>query len=128
MAAAAAAFAVPSPKSSPLASRELNSAFLSGSPLKSLCLHAKARRSKDRTALSLVMASGGEPSGGGRFYFNFTGFPFPLGPFLNRQTLRYEVSYTLFDRFNSRCLLWFQQIKLAAFSLIKFKMFSGTAI
>lgn len=113
--AAAVAFAVPSPKSSPLASRELNSAFFSGSPLKGLCsLHAKARRSKDRTELSLVMASaasGGEPSGGGRFYFNFTGFPFPLGPFLNRQTLRYEVSYTFFDRFNSRFLLWFQQIK-----------------
>ncbi|ERN10317.1 hypothetical protein AMTRI_Chr10g880 [Amborella trichopoda] len=27
----------------------------------------------------------------GRFYLNFTGFPFPLGPFLNRRTFRYEV-------------------------------------
>ncbi|KAL1538756.1 hypothetical protein AAHA92_27462 [Salvia divinorum] len=87
---AAAAFAVPLPKSSPLASRELNSAFLSGSPLKGLCLQAKSRRSKNRSELSLVVAAaagGGE----GRFYFNFTGFPFPLGPFLNRQTLRYEA-------------------------------------
>ncbi|KAJ7557715.1 hypothetical protein O6H91_04G006600 [Diphasiastrum complanatum] len=29
--------------------------------------------------------------GGGRFYFNFTGFPFPLGPFLERRTIRKEV-------------------------------------
>lgn len=94
--AAAAAFAVPLPKSSPLSSRELNSSFLSGPPLKALRLPAKSRRSKDRTELTMVMAAtaaGGETSGGGgRFYFNFTGFPFPLGPFLNRQTLRYEVS------------------------------------
>ncbi|KQK05449.1 uncharacterized protein LOC100838386 [Brachypodium distachyon] len=34
-----------------------------------------------------------ETSGGGpgRFYFNFTGFPFPLGPFLNRRTIRTEA-------------------------------------
>ncbi|KAH7440805.1 hypothetical protein KP509_03G011300 [Ceratopteris richardii] len=32
-------------------------------------------------------------SGGsrGRFYFNITGFPFPLGPFLERRTIRKEV-------------------------------------
>ncbi|KAG6398367.1 hypothetical protein SASPL_139825 [Salvia splendens] len=86
----AAAFAVPLPKSSQLASRELNSAFLSCSPLKGLCIQTKSRRSKNRSELSLVVsaASGG---GEGRFYFNFTGFPFPLGPFLNRQTLRYEA-------------------------------------
>lgn len=28
---------------------------------------------------------------GSRFYFNFTGFPFPLGPFLERNTVRTEV-------------------------------------
>ncbi|XP_047959900.1 uncharacterized protein LOC125205130 [Salvia hispanica] len=87
---AAAAFAVPLPKSSQLASRELNSAFLSCSPLKGLCIQTKSRRSKNRSEPSLVVsaaAGGGE----GRFYFNFTGFPFPLGPFLNRQTLRYEA-------------------------------------
>ncbi|KAL3159305.1 hypothetical protein ABBQ32_011259 [Trebouxia sp. C0010 RCD-2024] len=28
---------------------------------------------------------------GGRFYFNFTGFPFPLGPLFARQTVRCEV-------------------------------------
>lgn len=29
---------------------------------------------------------------GGRFYFNLTGFPFPLGPLFARQTVRTEVS------------------------------------
>ncbi|EIE22041.1 hypothetical protein COCSUDRAFT_16894 [Coccomyxa subellipsoidea C-169] len=28
---------------------------------------------------------------GGRFYWNITGFPFPLGPLLTRRTIRYEV-------------------------------------
>jgi hypothetical protein len=28
---------------------------------------------------------------GGRFYWNITGFPFPLGPLLRRRTIRYEV-------------------------------------
>ncbi len=28
---------------------------------------------------------------GGRFYFNVTGFPFPLGPLFARQTVRTEV-------------------------------------
>jgi hypothetical protein len=32
-----------------------------------------------------------ERGGAERFYFNFTGFPFPLGPFLNRRTIRTEV-------------------------------------
>lgn len=28
---------------------------------------------------------------GGSSYFNFTGFPFPLGPFFDRKTIRKEV-------------------------------------
>jgi hypothetical protein len=28
-----------------------------------------------------------------RFYFNFTGFPFPIGPLLFRKTTRTEVRY-----------------------------------
>lgn len=28
----------------------------------------------------------------GQFYFNFTGFPFPLGPFFTRRTVRCEAS------------------------------------
>jgi len=50
---------------------------------------------KKRDLTGLVVASATESSirsGGGRFYFNFTGFPFPLGPFLNRRTIRTEVS------------------------------------
>ncbi|KAL8471669.1 hypothetical protein ACS0TY_029070 [Phlomoides rotata] len=86
----AAAVAVSLPKSSPAASRELNHSFLSGSPLKGLLFQVKPRISKDRNQSSLVV-SAGEAKGGGRFYFNFTGFPFPLGPFLNRRTLRYEA-------------------------------------
>ncbi|KMZ75420.1 hypothetical protein ZOSMA_114G00170 [Zostera marina] len=33
----------------------------------------------------------GDDGKGGRFYLNFTGFPFPLGPFFNRRTIRTEV-------------------------------------
>ena len=33
-----------------------------------------------------------EASQGSQFYFNFTGFPFPLGPLLKRPTVRTEVS------------------------------------
>ncbi|KAL9227007.1 hypothetical protein vseg_002755 [Gypsophila vaccaria] len=36
-------------------------------------------------------SGGGGGGGGGRFYLNITGFPFPLGPFLNRRTIRTEV-------------------------------------
>lgn len=32
-----------------------------------------------------------------RAYFNFTGFPFPLGPYLERKTIRYEVVYITYD-------------------------------
>ena len=34
-----------------------------------------------------------------RFYINFTGFPFPLGPFLNRRTIRTEVSFCSISQF-----------------------------
>ena len=36
--------------------------------------------------------SGRETSQGSQFYFNFTGFPFPLGPLLKRPTVVTEVS------------------------------------
>ncbi|KAK1698190.1 hypothetical protein QYE76_014887 [Lolium multiflorum] len=35
--------------------------------------------------------SSGSASSSSRFYFNITGFPFPLGPFLNRRTIRTEA-------------------------------------
>jgi hypothetical protein len=46
-----------------------------------------------------------ETSGSGRFYFNFTGFPFPLGPFLNRRTIRTEVTFLVRPQAASLLLL-----------------------
>ncbi|XP_017695884.1 uncharacterized protein LOC103696205 isoform X2 [Phoenix dactylifera] len=51
-------------------------------------------RSKDLIGLvvaSAAAASSSDSRGAGRFYLNFTGFPFPLGPFLNRRTIRTEI-------------------------------------
>lgn len=39
----------------------------------------------------LSVAATSQSSRPGRFYFNITGFPFPLGPFLERRTVRKEV-------------------------------------
>ncbi|KAL6620522.1 hypothetical protein ACP70R_035661 [Stipagrostis hirtigluma subsp. patula] len=52
------------------------------------------RSRRPRLAVSASSSSPGaeaEAGGGERFYFNFTGFPFPLGPFLNRRTIRTEA-------------------------------------
>ena len=46
-----------------------------------------AREAGSRTEQSKPAASDR-----GRFYWNITGFPFPLGPLLKRRTVRYEVS------------------------------------
>ena len=35
---------------------------------------------------------GREEKKGSQFYFNFTGFPFPLGPLISRPTVRVEVA------------------------------------
>lgn len=94
-------FAVSYPKSTivqnPVPLKDPNSNFLGGS-LKTLSLQLKPR-GKKRDISNLVVASAGniiaETSSKGdssRFYLNFTGFPFPLGPFLNRRTIRTEVS------------------------------------
>ncbi|CDP02284.1 unnamed protein product [Coffea canephora] len=68
-------------------------AFLGGSPLNGLSFQLKPKVIKN---VNLVVASGKaisstSGSSGGRFYFNITGFPFPLGPFLNRRTIRTEA-------------------------------------
>lgn len=51
--------------------------------------------SRSKGFIGLVVASAAastsDSRGAGRFYLNFTGFPFPLGPFLNRRTIRTEV-------------------------------------
>ncbi|XP_050380317.1 uncharacterized protein LOC126797678 [Argentina anserina] len=97
-----AAITVSSPKSTilqkPISHRELGSGFL-GNSLKGLTLQLKPRN-KNKDAANLVVASAKQTtregisstrSGGDRFYINFTGFPFPLGPFLNRSTTRTEA-------------------------------------
>ncbi|KAJ4707386.1 Lysine-tRNA ligase [Melia azedarach] len=91
-----AAVTVSSPKSSflqnPVFLRDPRSSLYGGS-LKSFSLQLKSR-SRKRDFSSLVIASAGEittSNSRGRFYLNFTGFPFPLGPFLNRRTIRTEV-------------------------------------
>uniref|UniRef100_A0ACD5T8L9 Uncharacterized protein n=1 Tax=Avena sativa TaxID=4498 RepID=A0ACD5T8L9_AVESA len=51
-------------------------------------------RGRPRLAVSASTAeetSTGSASSSSRFYFNITGFPFPLGPFLNRRTIRTEA-------------------------------------
>lgn len=106
-----ATVAVPSPKSSilqkqnPVSLRDPNCSFLGGSSLKQLKPRNK-RRDADH-AISLVVPSASLATNtpttttttnrGGRFYFNFTGFPFPLGPFLNRSTIRTEVCFFAFN-------------------------------
>ena len=100
MAAAIAGF---SPKSThlhnPISFKGPHSSFPGGS-LKSLCLQSKPRN-RNSDFISLVVASASSRSStnssdGGRFYINFTGFPFPLGPFLNRRTFRTEVVIFIF--------------------------------
>lgn len=56
--------------------------------------HVSAPPHRSRRPRLSVSASAGVEgtSGSERFYFNFTGFPFPLGPFLNRRTIRTEVT------------------------------------
>jgi hypothetical protein len=60
-------------------------------------LFSTVRLRTRRPRLIAVSASAAETeaeaaSGSERFYFNFTGFPFPLGPFLHRRTIRTEVT------------------------------------
>ncbi|KAK4279420.1 hypothetical protein QN277_011205 [Acacia crassicarpa] len=115
------AIAIASPKSSvlqnPLSFNESSSNFLGGS-LKGLCLDPKLTQQR-RNFTSLIVASAGtstavttqnsgKPSG--RFYFNFTGFPFPLGPFLNRRTIRKEAV--------KGCIWLFEQEQALGFSSV----------
>nr|XP_043632065.1 uncharacterized protein LOC122603430 isoform X2 [Erigeron canadensis] len=79
--------------------KQPNSKFLSGSQLESFSINLKPiSKCKARIFPSLVVSasagttgSSGGGGSGGTFYVNFTGFPFPLGPFLNRPTTRTEV-------------------------------------
>lgn len=100
----AAAISVFSPKSTTALQRldllkQPNFKFLSGSPSEGFSLNLKpggGSKAKEFPGL-VVSASAGTTTtataggGSGRLYVNFTGFPFPLGPFLNRRTIRTEV-------------------------------------
>ncbi|KAH9740234.1 Lysine-tRNA ligase [Citrus sinensis] len=97
----AAAIAVSSPNPTILqnliAIRDSSSGFFGGT-LSGFSFQLKSR-SRKRDISTLVVASSSaagditrsSKSDSGRFYLNFTGFPFPLGPFLNRRTIRTEV-------------------------------------
>ncbi|KAF7130514.1 hypothetical protein RHSIM_Rhsim10G0047200 [Rhododendron simsii] len=95
---------------------EPNPNFLCGSPLKGLCFQLKPKKSKSRDRrISFAVASAttttaGDDGSGGRFYLNFTGFPFPLGPFLNRRTIRTEAV--------KGCIWLFEQEQALGFSSV----------
>ncbi|KAF6171736.1 hypothetical protein GIB67_007257 [Kingdonia uniflora] len=83
-----------------------------GGFLKGFCLELKPR-SKRKDFNSLVVASSSNDSssnGGGRFYFNVTGFPFPLGPFLNRSTVRTEAVKNFIWLFEQEQALGFSSV------------------
>ncbi|XP_073004838.1 uncharacterized protein [Typha latifolia] len=66
-----------------------------------------------RDSIGLVVASATSSSGRGgseRFYLNFTGFPFPLGPFLERRTTRTEAV--------KGCIWLFEQEQALGFSSV----------
>ncbi|KAE9612631.1 hypothetical protein Lal_00005858 [Lupinus albus] len=71
--------------------------FLKGTATTTLCFHLKPKQLQTRVLTNVVVASSINPTSvttnnaSSRFYFNFTGFPFPLGPFLNRITIRTEA-------------------------------------
>lgn len=86
-----------------------SSRFLKGCPLHSFSLNIKPVCSnKARIFPSLVVSASAKTTtstttsggGGGTLYVNITGFPFPLGPFLNRSTIRTEVKKRNFLAFS----------------------------
>uniref|UniRef100_A0A0E0L4K0 Uncharacterized protein n=1 Tax=Oryza punctata TaxID=4537 RepID=A0A0E0L4K0_ORYPU len=87
MAAAASAAAVASTAPQPLRPR-------AGTPRRGIAVpshRAGAPRPRLAVSASSTTETTSERGGAERFYFNFTGFPFPLGPFLNRRTIRSEA-------------------------------------
>ncbi|CAH1437594.1 unnamed protein product [Lactuca virosa] len=117
----AAAISVLLPKSTTIdLLKQSNSKFLSGCPLEGLSLNFKpgyANKPRDLDFPRLIVsASAGTTTttttggGSGRFYVNFTGFPFPLGPFLNRRTIRTEAV--------KDCIWLFEQEQALGFSSV----------
>lgn len=84
-----------------------NNTFVGGYSLKSLSVVSHLLKPSKKTSrygpcrLVVASSSGNTTTtqltqASGRFYFNITGFPFPLGPFLNRRTFRTEVTFSIF--------------------------------
>ncbi|XP_047314754.1 uncharacterized protein LOC124918757 isoform X1 [Impatiens glandulifera] len=98
----------------PISSTESNSTFLGGFALKCFPQSKFRKVNKSGYSVKLVVASTGGGAatgdGSGRFYLNFTGFPFPLGPFLNRRTIRTEVV--------KDCIWLFEQEQALGFSSV----------
>ncbi|KAJ8750330.1 hypothetical protein K2173_014245 [Erythroxylum novogranatense] len=115
-----AVITIASPKSrilqNPIPSKDPSYSFY-GVSLKSLSSQLKPRNKRNGD-ISLVVAATNSTasstdtknSGGGRFYLNFTGFPFPLGPFLNRRTIRTEAV--------KGCVWLFEQEQALGFSSV----------
>ncbi|KAG6777640.1 hypothetical protein POTOM_017466 [Populus tomentosa] len=101
----------------PSSLKDLNSSFLGG-PLKDVSSQLKPRRERtDKFSLVIAAPSNTSTStctnsgGGGRFYLNFTGFPFPLGPFLDRRTIRTEaVKIRMYRAIRTRASIRFSRV------------------
>ncbi|XP_058070229.1 uncharacterized protein LOC131219220 [Magnolia sinica] len=113
--AVAAAASSSIPKSDILSLRKPSPSFLGGS-LKDLSTFQIKPKSRGRDFKSFVVeafttsSSSSSSSSNGRFYLNFTGFPFPLGPFLNRRTIRTEAV--------KDCIWLFEQEQALGFSSV----------
>ncbi|KAL3695776.1 hypothetical protein R1sor_009852 [Riccia sorocarpa] len=61
------------------------------SSLPGVCKYKSKGGCRGNGGIKASVEEDGGGNSGGRFYFNVTGFPFPLGPFLSRRTIRTEV-------------------------------------
>lgn len=77
-----------------LKQQQVNNSFVGGCSLKRSCSFSHLLKPSKKSSRLVVASSGSTKltQHTGRFYINITGFPFPLGPFLNRRTIRTEVS------------------------------------
>lgn len=92
-----------------------NSTFLGGCSLYSTTSHFLKPGKKKACRLVVAASSSSDNTtttqgSGGRFYFNITGFPFPLGPFLNRRTFRTEAVKNVIWLFEQEQALGFSSV------------------
>ncbi|KAF9593130.1 hypothetical protein IFM89_020340 [Coptis chinensis] len=91
-----------------------NTSFLGESLKGAFCVQLETISRKKEYAKYIAASTGNSTttrgSNGSRFYINITGFPFPLGPFLNRSTLRTEAV--------KNCIWLFEQEQGLGFSSV----------